>query len=118
MYSIGIDLIKHTRFEKLKKNLLFLEKVFNKSELDYIEKRYFNNSTIAGLYAAKEAFLKSIKKGINDYSLKDIEIMHDDNNAPYVELHNELKKLYNRNSISISISHDGDYTTSICLIEL
>ena len=44
--------------------------------------------------------------------------MHDDNNAPYVELHNELKKLYNRNSISISISHDGDYTTSICLIEL
>ncbi len=117
MSSIGIDLIKNDRFEKLKNNNKFMNNNFNKSELEYFENANMNNTTIAGIYAAKEAFLKAIKKGINNYSLKDIEILHDDNKAPYIKLHNELDKLY-KNNISLSISHDGDYTTAIVLVEL
>ena len=116
MYSIGIDLIKQDRFDKLKNNETFMNNTFNDSELEYIKLSNYNNTTIAGLFAAKEAFLKSIKKGINNYSLKDIEVLHDDNKAPYIKLHNELYNLY-KNNISVSISHDGDYTTSIVLIE-
>ena len=117
MYSIGIDLIKSDRFEKLKDNSTFMNNTFNDSELEYIETSNYNSTTIAGLFASKEAFLKAIKKGINNYSLKDIEVLHDDNKAPYIKLHNELNNLY-KNNISVSISHDGDYTTSIVLIEL
>ena len=117
MHSIGIDLIKHDRFDKLKRNLSFINKIFNENEIKYIEKAKYSSNTIAGLYASKEAFLKSIKKGINNYSLKDIEIIHDSNNAPSIILHNELKELYDKYNISLSISHDGEYTTAIVLIE-
>lgn len=118
MHSIGIDLIKNDRFKELINNNTFINKVFNKDELNYIEKAKYSLNTISGLYAAKEAFLKAIKKGINNYSLKDIEVVHDDNNAPSIILHNELKELYNNYNISLSISHDGDYTTAIVLIEI
>lgn len=113
MISNGIDIVQISRFDKLKENKTFMNNVFNDKELEYINKRNNNSNTIAGLYASKEAFLKAIKKGINDYSLKDIEISHNDNNAPFIILHNELDKLYNSNNISLSISHDGDYGIAI-----
>ena len=113
MINNGIDIVQISRFDKLKNNNTFMHNIFNDKELEYIKQRNNNSSTISGLYAAKEAFLKAIKKGINDYALKDIEISHNDNNAPYIILHNELDKLYNSNNISLSISHDGDYCIAI-----
>lgn len=113
MISNGIDLIKISRFDKLKNNKSFLNKVFNKSEIKYIEKSNYSLNTIAGIYASKEAFLKAIKCGINDYSLLDIEILHDNNNAPFIKLNGQIKKTYQINNMSLSISHDGDYAISI-----
>lgn len=111
----GIDIVKINRFEKLKNNTTFMNNTFNQKELDYIKKRNYNNSTIAGMFAAKEAFLKALKKGIDNCSLKNIEITHNSNNCPEILLHNELKKL--NHDISISISHDGDYAiASVILI--
>lgn len=112
---VGIDLVEINRFNELKDNDSFMNKVFNENEINYIKKRNYNLSTIAGLYASKEAFLKAIKKGINNYSLKDIEIYHDNNSAPYVKFHNELEK-FNDKNISLSISHDGDYAIAILFI--
>ena len=114
MISNGIDLIKIDRFNTLIDNNKFMNDNFNTNEINYINN---NIQTLAGLFCAKEALLKALKKGINNYSLKDIEILHDDNKAPYIKLHNELDKLY-KNNISLSISHDGDYTTAIVLVEL
>lgn len=110
----GIDLVKINRFEKLKTNNTFMNNVFNENELNYIKRSNYNNSTIAGLYAAKEAFLKALKLGINNYSLKNIEITHNENNCPEIILHNELQQLnYN---ISLSISHDDDYAIASVII--
>ena len=89
MHSVGIDIIRTKRFEKEDTN--FFEKIFTTNELEYIKKRRMNKETIAGLFCAKEAFLKAIKKGINNYPLKDIEISHNEENAPFIILHNELK---------------------------
>ncbi len=111
----GIDIVYVSRFDDLKNNEVFMNKIFTIDELDYIKQRSNNSSTIAGLYASKEAFLKSIKKGINDYSLKDIEVYHDLNNAPSIRLHNDLYEYNNRN-ISLSISHDNDYAIASVLI--
>ena len=118
MQSIGIDLLNINRFNKLKEKDSFINKVFTDNELLYISKSNNSNETFAGIYCSKEAFLKALKKGINNYSLKDIEVLHDDNKAPYIELHNELKKLYKDIVISLSISHDGDYATAIVLINI
>ncbi|MBR3490150.1 MAG: holo-ACP synthase [Bacilli bacterium] len=118
MYSVGIDLLNNNRFEKIKENETFMNNTFTEQEIEYIKSKDNYNGTIAGIFCSKEAFLKAIKKGINNYSLKDIEIIHDENNAPYIVLHNELNSLYANNNISVSISHDDNFTTSIVLIEL
>ena len=115
MISNGIDLVNINRFKNIINNEKLLNSLFNNQEIEYINK-HKSLETIAGLFAAKEAFLKAIKKGINNYSLKDIEIMHDTNNAPYIILHNNIKKEYNINNISLSISHDKDYAVAIVSI--
>lgn len=117
MISNGIDLIYIKRFEKLIDNDSFLESIFNPSEIDYI-KLHKNPCTAAGLFAAKEAMLKALKKGINNYSLKDIEILHTDNKAPYIVLHNQIKKENDIDNISLSISHDEDYAVAIVTLIL
>lgn len=117
MISNGIDIVQISRLDKLKINDNFMKKIFRDNELNYIKKHNNSSKTIAGMYAAKEAFLKAIKKGINDYALIDIEIIHDSNSAPYILLHNTLDNS-NYKSISISISHDGDYAIASCLIQL
>ena len=112
MISNGIDIVKIDRFKDLINNKTFMNKSFNKQEIIYINN---NIETLAGLYASKEALLKALKKGINNYNLNDIEIVHDSNKAPSFIFHNELDEL-NTNSISLSISHDGDYAIAIVSI--
>ena len=114
--GIGTDIIKVDRFEVLVNNKNFLAKNFNKDEIEYIKKRNNNLSTIAGIYASKEAFLKAIKKGINDHSLLDIEIYHDSNNAPYIKLHGTLEKNMQNKKYDLSISHDGSYIISVVIV--
>ena len=89
-----------------------MKKNFNDDEIKYINN---NITTLAGLYSSKEALLKSLKSGINNYSLKDIEIVHNENKAPSFIFHHELKFLNNKN-ISLSISHDGEYAISMVSI--
>ncbi len=108
MISNGIDLVKINRFESLKNNNSFMNKTFTEKELKYINFRDNTTSTIAGLYASKEAFLKALKKGLDYCPLKDIEILHD-NNSPYIVFHNDSSV----KNISLSISHDGDYAVAI-----
>ncbi len=114
--NIGIDLVQVSRFKKLITNKTFINNNFTENEIMYIESRNNNISTIAGLYASKEAFLKSIKKGINNYSLKDIEISHDANNAPFIIIHNQLLNMFRDKKIDLSISHDGDFATAIVIV--
>ena len=115
MISNGIDLVRIDRFKRLMNDDTFINSYFSIDEINYIKKTN-NVSTMAGIFASKEAFLKAIKKGINNYSLKDIEISHDNNNCPFIILHGNLKEIYNLNNISVSISHDGDYAIAIVSI--
>lgn len=116
MISSGIDIVEIERFSKLINDDNFLNKYFTSNELDYIKKRNNNLSTIAGIYASKEAFLKAIKKRMNIYPINDIEILHNEENAPYIVLHNQIKKDIEYQSISISISHDGHYAIAEVII--
>ena len=112
MISNGIDIVKVDRFKNLINNETFMKKNFNDNEIKYINNNF---TTLAGLYSSKEALLKALKMGINNYSLLDIEIVHNENKAPSFIFHNELKNL-NTYNISLSISHDGDYAISIVSI--
>ena len=113
---IGTDIVDINRFKNLVHKSTFMNKVFTEQELDYIISRSNNLSTIAGMYAAKEAFLKANKKGINHYPLKDIEIIHDENNAPYILLHHDIMNDLSKKKWDVSISHDKNYAISTVII--
>lgn len=112
MIANGIDFVQIKRFEKLITNPNFLEKTFTSEELKYIQSIDNNLATIAGIYASKEAFLKAIHQGINAYPFKDIEVFHNEDHAPSIVLHNQIKKDISYREISLSISHDGEYAVA------
>ncbi len=116
MISHGIDLVEISRFQKLIHDEHFLHKYFTEKEQAYIESRGNNLATIAGIYASKEAFLKAIRKRMNVYPILDIEVLHDEENAPYIVLHHQIKKDISFQEISLSISHDGEYAIASIVI--
>lgn len=107
---MGIDLIGITKVEKIleRHGEKFLEKVFTDDEIKYIEEKHFMPQTVAGIYAAKEAMLKELGTGIGEYSLKDVEVFHDEKGRPYGKAGDKL--------FDISISHEGDYGVAVALL--
>lgn len=104
---MGIDLIVISKVEKIleRHGEKFLERVFTHDEIKYMEEKHFMSQTVAGIYAAKEAMLKELGTGIGEYSLKDVEVFHDEKGCPYGKAGDKL--------FDISISHEGDYGVAV-----
>lgn len=107
----GIDIVKIKRMEKLINDQNFLNKVFTSNEIDYLNK-HKRLQTLAGMYAAKEAYSKAIGQGLG-YDFKNIEIMHEASGKPTFNL---IKKDIDFKDLALSISHDGDYAIAIVTI--
>lgn len=117
--EVGVDIVKVDRFEKLLENDSFKNKYFNKQEIEYISNKN-NAQTMAGIYASKEALLKALGMGIGaGLNLKDIIVLHNANGKPYFDINATLNYYLNKNgasSVSLSISHDGEYVVAFCTI--
>lgn len=119
--EVGVDITKIDRFNNLVDNQTFLTKNFNKCEIDYILlKKVKSVERLAGLFCCKESVLKAFGVGIgNGINLKDICVLHDNNGKPCVEINDVIKSYLNKNNcnnIRVSISHDGEYAISECII--
>lgn len=104
---IGIDIEKVERFKAFNKTKL--NRIFTKNEIDYVFK--FENPTIhiAGIWCAKEATIKCLKN--KNIPLKKIEILHEENGAPYINLTPSFEEFLIPNNcsfIDVSISHTDD----------
>lgn len=115
---VGIDIERVDRFETMldtKKQA----KIFTKSEQEYFDKFKFKLDHMAGCFCAKEAVSKALKVGFyTKITPLDIEILHNENGAPYVNTQNEkLSNLLKNRKIDISISHTLDLATAICIVE-
>ena len=111
MISNGIDIVKINRMENLINDENFLNKVFTSNEINYLNK-HKRWQTMAGMYAAKEAFSKAISQGLS-YNYKNIEIIHLESGKPILNI---IKKDIDFKDIALSISHDGDYAVAIVTI--
>ncbi|MBQ3904006.1 MAG: holo-ACP synthase [Eubacterium sp.] len=99
---IGTDIIKISRVERACVNEHFRERVYTPDELAYCKKP----QNYAGLYAAKEAYLKALGVGI-ERRLNTIEIAHDELGKPYIK---------GVENCDLSISHDGDTAIATVVI--
>ena len=117
---VGIDSLDIVRMQKFIQNTMFLEKYFTEYEINYTESTANKTQRLAGIYCAKEAFLKALGLGIGaGIDLKDIEVNHNSKGKPYIKLSDKAKKiilLYNVKEIEISITHSYNICTAVCVI--
>lgn len=117
--GVGIDIVEIGRIkEAIMKNDRFLSRVFTENERDYaIVENQIKFSSLAGMWAAKEAYAKATGKGFREFSLKDVEVLHDDLSAPYLKLHRQAAANLADARVHISISHSDFMATAYCIIE-
>lgn len=116
-FSTGIDMVEVCRIKKsVEKNPQFLNRFFGEDEL-----KLFNTNNkyqrIAGNFAGKEAFSKSLGTGIVGFSLDEVQVLRNELNAPYLKFSgNALDIVQKRNlAFSISISHTNDNAIAIVI---
>lgn len=116
----GIDILEISSLPQNEKLEKFLIKYFNAEEIAYINTKAKKEQSIAGIFCAKEAFLKALEIGIGKIKLSDIIILHKENGAPFIKPTKNIVNLLNSLNFTkteISISHAGNFATSICICE-
>jgi len=114
-FAIGNDVVFLPEF-KASWNTLFQQKVYTENEIRYCE--LFDDAVLryASTWAAKEAVYKAIKQlNSNSVSFKSIEIIREKPaGKPEVRIQKHLGKF----SISLSITHDGEYVWAAALAKV
>src|SRR3989344_5654556 len=102
---LGIDIVYLPEFEGKLKNLS-LEKVFLSTELSQNKSK----ESLAGIFAAKEAFFKAIGRKEDWLS---VWIEKSEKGKP--QLYSTL--INNNQNAEVSISHSGDYAIAVVMIK-
>lgn len=100
--NIGIDIVDCERVADL-----ISDKIFSANELAYIHQKQDALATVAGLFAAKEAYFKAKGTGIIKSQLPQIEVGHHADGQPYY---------VNDAQSSLSISHTNTTAVAVCII--
>lgn len=113
MIKVGIDLVEIDRLEKTIKKYgdKFLQRCYTKKELEYCFSKVRPALHLAGRFAAKEAFIKVLGKGVR---FKDIEVINDEDGKPKIVYNGRKEHLA---SIELSISHTRNIASAVVICE-
>lgn len=114
--KIGCDIVKVERIARCGED--FFEKYYSEEELEYAAKKAKPYETLAGMFAAKEAFAKATGKGFgNGFPVSDVVVLHEESGAPYYSLQGTaLKELKCIEKAHLSISHTSTEAMAFCVI--
>jgi len=107
MIKTGVDIVEIQRFAKMERLDAFLKRVFTDAEQAYFATKKTPYESIAGHYAAKEAFSKYMGTGMRGFAWRDIEILHDELGKPY------LKFLRHRAPVDLTMSHSDTVAVAV-----
>lgn len=113
---IGIDLVKTERMKRLIERFgdRGLAKFLSESEITLIK----NHRNAAGFWAAKEACAKALGCGIgSECGFHDIILSKSPKGAPLIDLSESVKTAFGIKSLSVSVTHDGEYAIAVVAIE-
>ncbi len=120
MLAVGIDSLDIVRMQKFVDNERFLSKFFTDYEVKYCNLTVNKTMRLAGLYCAKEAFVKALGIGIGGgIPLNEIEVNHDKNGKPFLKLSESAKKLVTLMGFKewqINITHTHTVSTAVCIL--
>ncbi|OPY72494.1 MAG: Holo-(acyl-carrier-protein) synthase [Syntrophorhabdus sp. PtaU1.Bin058] len=105
---VGIDIVEISRITDILERYgeRFLNRVFTEEEIRYAQRKKRVQESLAGRFAAKEAFMKAMGKRL---SWKEIEISQVDA-RPYICYRDALYR-------GVSISHERAYAVSVVVID-
>lgn len=119
--GIGTDIVDVKRIKEASLSNGFLEKVFSKDEIEYLNSRNMRPEYIAGRFAAKEAVAKALGTGFREFNLKDIIIDRTTLGKPLVVLKGKAKQIAQKNgkyNLQVSISHEKNYAIAYAILEV
>ncbi len=110
----GVDLVEVARIEQSVRNPRFLERVFAPCEIAYYESTGRRTQSLAGCFAAKEAFAKALGTGIRGFALNEVFVVHDKLGCPALGFSGKAASLAAESGLvfSLSITHDGGFAAA------
>lgn len=119
---LGTDIIEIDRIKQaIERSDRFRQRVYTEHEIAYCENKHTGvYQSYAGIYAAKEAFMKALGTGLRYGSWQDIEVCHDEFGAPYLSITGAFKKIIQERICTefiVSISHCREYAMSTVIIK-
>ena len=118
MIKVGTDLVEIERIKKSIKNERFMKRIFSTRELEELKVKGFKVQSVAANFCAKEAFLKSIGKGLGYMKLNKIELLRKNSGEPYLLISDDnFNNKYKKASFSISITHTKEYALATVVAE-
>ena len=117
--GIGVDIVEIDRIkEACQKNSRFMTRVFTEAELAYaIKDEKINYQSLAGMWAAKEAYAKASGQGFRTFKLKDVEVIRNQLGAPSLQLYKKASDYSDNKAVHLSISHSDISAIAFCIIE-
>ena len=121
--GIGIDMVRNSRIEGLveKWGEKFLRKVFTDEEISDGGKAKNRNITYAANYAVKEAFVKALGTGFRrGIKFHNIEVRRNKLGKPFIDLRGSTKEIAEERGLTrihTTISHDGEYSVAVVILE-
>lgn len=113
--TTGIDLVEIDRIKKGCENKRFIDRVYSPAEQELFCKGKMLYESLAGNWAAKEAFSKALGTGVRDFSLTEVEVLRDELGAPYLRLSGRAAKQAEGLAFSVSITHTKQLAEAICV---
>lgn len=119
--GIGIDLLEVEKIERSIQSEVYLRKVFTEHEIADCTSVANSAERFAGKFAAKEAFMKAIGKGIRqEVWFTQIEVLNRENGQPFIQANGEaqisLIELDVKN-IHVSITHAKQHAAAVVVLE-
>ena len=115
--AVGTDLVYVPRIARNAQRLgaAFLERAFTGEELLLCGSDF---RRLAGRWAAEEAALKAVGRGLDGIAMTSIEILAEASGAPVMSLSGAAESAADDQGWShwsVSISHDGEYATAVVM---
>ena len=119
--GLGIDLISVSKIAESIKSDAFKRKVFTPAEIESCEAVANSAERYAGKFAAKEAFMKAIGKGIRqEVWFSQIEVLNLEAGAAYIVVRGEAERalsVLGAERVHISISHTEGMAVAVVILE-
>lgn len=122
VFGVGVDIASIDRMKLAieRSGQPFLDRVYTELEVEYCQAAERPFERFAACWAAKEAAVKALGTGFRySISFKDIELVSDGENRPWLNIQGRFKELMEEKGINyplVSISHEESKAIAVVLL--